>query len=148
MLSICDLLPPEQYVIVWFSSFSKNFVQVSGTSRLQQCDRSMIRWMCHVKWSEQVSSVSLLEKLMIPSITSQLSQNCLHWFGHVKRDGISIVLCLTKLLENVLQVDQRKLGPKRLRKILVIGICWYLLKTDMSRDPQCGKSCSLVTHTL
>ena len=48
----------------------------------------MLRLMCNVKWSERVSSVSLLEKLMIPSITSQLSQNRLRWFGHVKRsDG-------------------------------------------------------------
>ena len=102
---------------------------VSDTNRLQRCDRSMIRWMCNVKWSEQVSSVSLLEKLMIPSITSQ-------------------VFCLTKVLENVLQVDLRKLGHKQLQKISVIGICQHLLKTDLSGDPQCGKTCNLVTRIL
>ena len=58
---------------------------VLDTARIQRCDRSMIRWMCNVKWSDQVSSVTLLEKLMIPSITSVLSQRRLRWYGHVER---------------------------------------------------------------
>ena len=58
---------------------------VSDTARLQRCDRSMIRWICNVKWSDQVSSATLLERLMIPSITSVLSQRRLRWYGHVER---------------------------------------------------------------
>ena len=46
----------------------------SDLSRIQRCDRSMSRWICKVKWSDRVSSVSLLEKLMIPSIESVLSE--------------------------------------------------------------------------
>ena len=62
----------------------------SDLSRIQRCDRSMSRWICKVKWSDRVSSVSLLEKLMIPSIESVLSERRLRWYGHVKRNSGSI----------------------------------------------------------
>ena len=55
-------------------------------ARLQRTDRSMIRWICNVKWEDNRSSESLLEQLQIPSITSVLSCNRLRWYGHVERD--------------------------------------------------------------
>ena len=58
----------------------------SDLARLQRCDRSMIRWICNVSWTDKVSSVSLLERLRIPSLESVLCGNRLRWYGHVQRD--------------------------------------------------------------
>ena len=58
----------------------------SDLSRLQRCDRSMIRWICNISWKDNVSSVTLLERLKIPALDSVLTCSRLRWYGHVQRD--------------------------------------------------------------
>ena len=70
---------------------------VADEKRLQRNDRSMIRWICGVKWDDHVSSQSLLSKLCIPSLTDLLRCHRLRWFGHVKRN--------TGVLQNILNLE-------------------------------------------
>ena len=61
---------------------------VADEARLQRNDRSMIRWICGVKWDDRVSSESLLSKLSIPSLVDLLRCHRLLWYGHVKRNSV------------------------------------------------------------
>ena len=54
-------------------------------ARLLRSDRSMIRWVCQVKWSDPVSSASLLQRLSIPPLNDLLRCRRLRWYGHVER---------------------------------------------------------------
>ena len=58
----------------------------TDVARLQRSDRSMIRWICGVKWDDFVSSDSLLTKLGIHPLTDLLRCHRLRWYGHVQRD--------------------------------------------------------------
>ena len=58
----------------------------TDVARLQRSDRSMIRWICGVKWDDFVSSDSLLMKLGIHPLTDLLRCHRLRWYGHVQRD--------------------------------------------------------------
>ena len=50
---------------------------------LRRNDRAVIRWMCGVKISDEVSSATLLAKLALEEITSALRSRRLRWHGHV-----------------------------------------------------------------
>ena len=52
---------------------------ILDTARIRRCDRSMIPSICNFKWTDRVDSNSLLERLMIPSELSVLSQRRLRW---------------------------------------------------------------------
>ena len=58
----------------------------ADVARHQRSDRSMIRWICGVKWDDRVSSDSLLRQLHIPSMTDLLRCHRLRRYGHVQRD--------------------------------------------------------------
>ena len=70
---------------------------VADEARLQRNDRSMIRWICGVKWDDHVSSESLLRKLCIPPLLDLLRCHRLRWYGHVKRN--------TGVLQNILNLE-------------------------------------------
>lgn len=63
---------------------------VSNIAKLQRNDRSMTRWICNIKLSDNISSSSILEKLGIADISLSISRNRLRWFGHVYRSTGSI----------------------------------------------------------
>ena len=87
-------------------------------ARLQRTDRSMIRWICNVKWEDNRSSKSLLEQLQIPSITSVLSCNRLRCYGHVDETlAVSTIHCTWKFRELSHRVALRRLGFRLSRKI-------------------------------
>ena len=78
-------------------------------TRLQRSDRSMIRWMCNVRWTDRRSSESLLEQLKIPSLSTLLRCNRLRWYGHVQRnDG-----CINDALYMQIDGEKTRGRPKK-----------------------------------
>ena len=55
--------------------------------RLQRNDRAMIRWICGVKPSDDISTVDLHAKLGLRDIADAFRVRRLRWFGHVERHG-------------------------------------------------------------
>ena len=55
-------------------------------SRLRRNDRAMIRWICNVKAKDQVSSDSLLSKLVIQDLKMVLCTSRMRWL-HVERSS-------------------------------------------------------------
>ena len=58
---------------------------VATLNRLRRNDRAMIRWICNVKASDEVSSDSLLSKLGLQDIDVVLRSSRMRWYGHVER---------------------------------------------------------------
>ena len=59
---------------------------VENGNKLQRNDRAMIRWICNGRLKRRVSSASLLERLCIADIKSEVRFNRLRWYGHVQRN--------------------------------------------------------------
>ena len=57
----------------------------SDLQRLRRNDRSMIRWICGVRPSDDVSPTTLHKRLGIREVSEVLSTGRLRWYGHVKR---------------------------------------------------------------
>ena len=53
--------------------------------RLRRNDRAMLRWICGVKASDNISSSELLSKLGLVDVSVELRAKRLRWYGHVKR---------------------------------------------------------------
>ena len=52
---------------------------------LRRNDRAMLRWICGVKASDNISSSELLSKLGLVDVAVELRAKRLRWYGHVKR---------------------------------------------------------------
>ena len=53
--------------------------------RLRRNDRAMLRWICGVKASDNISSGKLLARLGLVDVAVELRARRLRWYGHVKR---------------------------------------------------------------
>ena len=53
--------------------------------RLRRNDRAMLRWICGVKASDNISSGELLTRLGLVDVAVELRAQRLRWYGHVKR---------------------------------------------------------------
>ena len=58
--------------------------------RLCRNDRAMIRWMCHVRTSDEPDMMELQTKLGIEDLTTVIRKRRLRWFGHVERSTAEI----------------------------------------------------------
>ena len=59
---------------------------LSYLHHLQRTSRAMIRWICSVTTTEQVSSQDLLEGMQLEDLAKVLCNRRLRWHGHVKRN--------------------------------------------------------------
>ena len=55
--------------------------------RLRPNDKAMLRWICGVKASDNISSSELLSKLGLVDVAVNLLAKRLRWYGHVKRSA-------------------------------------------------------------
>ena len=45
----------------------------------------MFRWICGNKWRDKVRNEDIRTKIGVASIEEKMRENCLRWFGHVRR---------------------------------------------------------------
>ena len=53
--------------------------------RLCRNDRSMVRWICKVKTTDDITSAEMYSRLGLLDLSVIIRQRRLRWFGHVKR---------------------------------------------------------------